>query len=101
MKIALVRAAVQASPGRAILHKLRAKLTERAPTPHDSLPARTWRGIDPLVRTTLVMIASADQGDPRTLALQPWESFSVTDRAALAAVAKVFHTSLREVAALW
>lgn len=88
-------------PGRLVARKLRESLDKRAPVERDSLPARTWRGIHLSVRTSLVMLAAEQQGDPRTIAMQPWESFSDSDKASLSSVARMFAQELRGAGALW
>lgn len=89
------------SPGRLLATKFRKGLDARTPAESNSLPARTWRAIDPAVRTTLVMIALDTPGDVRALALQAWESFSHSDQSALASMARMFKAELRDAAALW
>lgn len=73
----------------------------RAMKTGQSLPGRTWEAISTQVRTALVMLTLDTPGDPRTIARQPWESFSDQDRAALAATARQFHDELKHARCLW
>lgn len=84
-----------------VARNLREALDKRPKLEKDSLPARTWRGIHLSVRTSLVMLAASQAGDPRTIAMQPWESFSASDQASIAAVARTFSQELRSAASLW
>lgn len=67
----------------------------------DSLPGQTWRAINLAVRTTIVMLACTQPGEPRELARQPWESFSDSDRASMAACARELFRELKGAACLW
>jgi hypothetical protein len=86
---------------RLIARRLRESLDKRPKAERDSLPGRTWRAIHLSVRTSLVMLAADQKGDPRAIAMQPWESFSAGDQAAIAAVARSFRDELKHCAALW
>jgi len=56
----------------------------------ETLAGQTWREMPMNVRTVLLMLEGNAEGDPRTLAAQPWGSFSDSDRAAIAAAARSF-----------
>lgn len=82
-------------PNRLRLVAARRALLERTAPERDSLPGRTWRAMAPAVRATVVMLACDAEGDPRTLALQPWESFNDGDRESMAACARMLQRELR------
>lgn len=88
-------------PGVVIARNLRASLDARTPTERDSLPGRAWRAIPIKVRLALVMLASTQRGDPSVIALQPWESFTDSDRAEIGACAREFRRGLSDAASLW
>jgi hypothetical protein len=66
-----------------------------------SLPARTWATIPERTRLTLVMIASAQQGEPQRICRQPWESFSEADQLGMAAAARELRRDLDSAASLF
>ena len=89
------------SPGRFIAASVRAQLDGKPQTERDSVPGRAWRAMHPSARGVLVMLAAEAQGSPEHLARQPWESFSTSDRAAMAATARMLRGELKDEAALW
>lgn len=89
------------APCREALMRVRQAIVSRPVPESQSLPGATWRDIALPVRTTLVMLASDQPGDPRVLACQPWESFTDKDRAAIAAAARDIAHELRHAATLY
>lgn len=77
-----------AHPGQLIARRARENLEARQPTGAETTGARVWRGMGLAMRTTLVMIASDQPGDPRVIAAQSWEAFSAADRIALGALCR-------------
>ena len=62
----------------------------------DSLAGHTWRTMHSRVRTLLVMLECQDaEGDPRTIALQPWGSFSAADQCRMGAAAREIGRELK------
>lgn len=58
-------------------------------TKADTLAGQTWRAMHMRVRTLLVMLEAHDaQGDPRTVAMQPWGQFSAADQCRIGAAAR-------------
>lgn len=65
-------------------------------TKADTLAGQTWRAMHSRVRTLLVMLECQDsEGDPRTIALQPWGSFSAADQCRLGAAAREIGRELK------
>lgn len=79
----------------------RARTYGKPATERDSLPGRTWADMHQGVRTALVMLSIDTAGEPRELARQPWDAFSDTDKAALAACARQFRHECRNAGCLW
>lgn len=65
------------------------------------LPARTWAGMDQRTRIVLVMLGTANDGDPRRLAMQPWGSFSDAERDSMGAVARTLRRELQSASCLF
>lgn len=65
------------------------------------LPARTWAAMPMRTRVVVVMLASAEDEDPRTVAQRPWEGLAEGDRAKFAAVARELRRDLSSAASLF
>ena len=66
----------------------------------ETAAGRTWREIDPAVRTALVMLALDAGPDARTYARQAWSSYSPDVQVTLGAIARTFARELSGAAAL-
>lgn len=89
------------SIGRLVAARTRATLEARKGREADSLPGRTWREMPIKVRTVVVMLACAADGDPRHLAAQPWASFAGSDQCAMSACARDLARGLSNAASLF
>lgn len=87
--------------GRLVAARFRAGLEAGKGREPDSLPGRTWRAMSLATRTVVVMLAASTQGDPREAARQPWESFTDSDRASMAACARELGRELSGAACLF
>lgn len=71
----------------------------------ESFPAQVWAGIDATIRQVVILLASeaaaGDEDTARTLARQPWESFTPADRDAMAAMARMLRGQLVNAGCLW
>jgi hypothetical protein len=83
------------------LQQLKARIVGRRGEDAQSLPARVWSQMDTAVRTAFVMLAIDTPGDPREIARQAWDSFSDTDKRALAATARIFQAETKSAGCLW
>lgn len=73
------------------LAALRSAAAARAAATAMSAEPKKWAEMDPSVRQVLVMLASAQKGDPMRLARQPWGAFSQADQIAMAGTARMLH----------
>lgn len=64
------------------------------------LAGEAWEGMSLQVRTTLVMLGATQQGDPRSIARQPWRLFTDKDRASMATIARTFKAECSSAEAL-
>lgn len=86
--------------GRCISIRQREQAAERAGR-KETPGGAEWRGYSVAERVLLVMHAAKDYaGDPRQAALQPWGSFSDSDRAQMGAMARQLARAFKNAAYL-
>jgi hypothetical protein len=81
--------------GHIVAERARKTLAAREGREAETQAGRTWREMNMRTRTVLVMLASEQEGDPRSIAMQPWASFSSNDQCAMGAAARTLADGLK------
>lgn len=86
--------------GHLIAERARAVSAAKQGAKTETLAGQTWREMPLRVRTVLVMLESTAEGDPRSIAMQPWGSFTEGDQCAMGACARALAQGLANAAYL-
>lgn len=89
----------QKAAGLASLAAVRGRMAVKVATA-ETAAGRTWREIDPAVRTALVMLALEAGPDSRTYARQAWSTYTPDVQITLGAIARTFAKALAGADAL-